>query len=443
MSDYRVIADRVAEDIAASRLRPGDRLPPQRIFAYERGIAVSTASRVYAELGRRGLVTGEVGRGTYVRSAMGRPLPGFVEPPASAVDLERIYSILPGQEQILSEIVARALRTEAIGATLAPVAAAGTGSARSIAACFLARRGWNPDPARMLFTGNGRQGVAAAMAAIAPPGERLGVEALTYPVVKGMAARLGITLVPIAMDGEGLCPDALAQAHRTAPLRGLYFQPSLHNPLGITMGAARRGAIAACIERLGLVAIEDAIYGFLGDQIPVAALAPDRVILVDSLSKRIAPGLTLGFVACPPGLTDRIAMTLRSGGWGATGLPFHVGLRLIEEGEAERLGRAKRADAAARQALARDALYGLDIRGDPGAYHLWLDLPETWRAETYANAAARLGIAVTPASAFAVQPGHAPNAVRLALASPTEAILVTALGSLRQLALNADDRGLE
>src|SRR5205809_487931 len=65
-SEYLKLADTVAAEIADGTLRPGDRLPPQRNFAYERKIAVSTASRVYAELLRRGLVVGEVGRGTFI-----------------------------------------------------------------------------------------------------------------------------------------------------------------------------------------------------------------------------------------------------------------------------------------------------------------------------------------------------------------------------------------
>ena len=64
--EYLKLADTIAAEIADGTLKPGDRLPPQRSFAYERKIAVSTASRVYAELLRRGLVVGEVGRGTFI-----------------------------------------------------------------------------------------------------------------------------------------------------------------------------------------------------------------------------------------------------------------------------------------------------------------------------------------------------------------------------------------
>ncbi|OYW09189.1 MAG: hypothetical protein B7Z53_03425, partial [Rhodospirillales bacterium 12-71-4] len=63
-NDYRTLADAVAADIASGRLAAGAQLPTQRDFAYARNIAPSTASRVYAELTRRGLISGEVGRGS-------------------------------------------------------------------------------------------------------------------------------------------------------------------------------------------------------------------------------------------------------------------------------------------------------------------------------------------------------------------------------------------
>ncbi|WP_163593376.1 aminotransferase class I/II-fold pyridoxal phosphate-dependent enzyme, partial [Klebsiella variicola] len=94
-------------------------------------------------------------------------------------------------------------------------------------------------------------------------------------------------------------PDALAATHRARPLKAICVQPFLHNPLGASMSGARRAEIAAFLVAEDLPAIEDAIYAFLVDDAPLAALAPDHVVLVDSLSKRVAPGLTLGFIAAP------------------------------------------------------------------------------------------------------------------------------------------------
>ncbi|MFI0150030.1 PLP-dependent aminotransferase family protein [Streptomyces lydicus] len=442
MDDYRAIAEGVAADIAAGRLRPGDRLPPLRRFARDRRIASSTAARVYRELGRRGLTVGEVGRGTFVRAAAPTAEPALAEPGEAAVDLEINFPVLPEQPALLAKSLEPLLRPDALAGALRAVGAAGTAAARQAAAAHLARGGWAPDPGRLLFAGNGRQALAAALAALVPAGERLGVEALTYPVVKGIAARLGVTLVPLAMDEHGLMPGALRAA---APLRAVYLQPTLHNPLGHTMPDSRRAELADVLAELDLYAIEDAIYGFLRDDLPpFAAHAPERTFVVDSLSKRLAPGLSLGFLTVPAGRTQDAAAALRSGTWTASRFALEAATRWMADGTAAAVEEAKRGDAAARQRLVAERLAGFRVRADPHAYHCWWELPEPWRADTFVAAAARRGIAVTPAGAFAVGTGHAPNAVRLALASPSHDALAEALGVLGELAHGSpEDTGPE
>jgi DNA-binding transcriptional MocR family regulator len=419
VDDYRLIADSVAADIAAGRLQAGEQLPPQRRFARQRGIASSTAARVYGELVQRGLAVGEVGRGTFVRTgpAVSQAL---AEPASARVDLELNFSVLPGQAALQAASLQRMPAS-----SLLPIGVTGTPEARSAAADVLARGGWSPDPARILFTGNGRQAVAAAIAALVPVGGRLGVEAITYPVVKGVAARLGVTLVPLAMDDEGLVASSLDGAR----VRAVYVQPTLHNPLGITMSDERRASLAAAVRELDIHVIEDGIYGFLRETPP---LDPARTVVVDSLSKRLAPGLTVGFAVAPPSLADRLASAVRAGGWGAQHFALSALVAWVADGVVSEVSALKRADAVVRQRLARDRIPGLV--GDPGAYHVWWPLPEAWRAETFVAAAARKGIAVTPAAAFAVVPGHAPNAVRLALSSPSLPVLAAALDALAGLA---------
>lgn len=435
MDDYLRIADAVARQIASGRLRPGDRLAPQRQFARRHGIASSTAARVYTELVRRGLVVGEVGRGTFVRAAKPPLEPALAEPGGARVDLELNFSVLPEQPALLARSLAGMLRADVLGPALSPVGVAGTAAAREAAAGLLARTGWSPEPGQVCFAGNGRQAIAAAIAALVPVGERLGVESLTYPVVKAIAGRLGVTLVPLATDEHGVTPRAVRAAHRAGPLRAVYLQPTLHNPLGFTMPEERRTEIAAVLRDLDCVAIEDTIYAFLHDEIPpLAAYAPERTVLTDSLSKRISPGLTLGFAVAPLSLMDRIAVAVRSGVWTAPRFSLDAATQWIADGTAAALERGKRADAAARQAIVAERLAGFAVRADPRAYHCWWELPEPWRAETFVAAAARRGIAVTPAAAFAVGAAHSPNAVRLALSAPPPETLAAAVDVLAAIA---------
>jgi DNA-binding transcriptional MocR family regulator len=193
----------------------------------------------------------------------------------------------------------------------------------------------------------------------------------------------------------------------------------MHNPLGQSMSDARRSDILRTASRLDLPIIEDLVYGFLSDKPPLAAEQPERCIMVDSLSKIIAPGAAVGMLYCPNAIRDRIAATVRAGAWTVSPLSLEAGMRLLTDGTAAEIRRLKRLDARRRQAIMTKALTGFEIAADPGSYHLWLRLPEAWRSDAFAAAAARAGVAVTPSSAFTMAPGHAPNAVRLALGLPS------------------------
>ncbi|WP_366510430.1 aminotransferase class I/II-fold pyridoxal phosphate-dependent enzyme, partial [Mesorhizobium sp.] len=138
---------------------------------------------------------------------------------------------------------------------------------------------------------------------------------------------------------------------------------------------------------------------------------------------------------------ESVMACIRSGGWGAGGFAFNAAQRLIADGVVGELVAAKREDASRRQRLAADCLSGFEVQADPRSYHLWLTLPEHWRSQAFVAVAARRGIAITPSSAFAVSPGHAPNAVRLALAAPPIERLEEALRTLAGM-LHASEQDL-
>ena len=452
VDDFRGIADRIALDIARGRLRTGQRLPPQRAFARRHGIAASTAGRVYAELVRRGLVVGEVGRGTFVRATeVTGPGRSLVEDAGARVNLELNYPSVPGQSELLAPALAPLVRPDVLTDALRPGAADGTPDAREAVAGLLATGDWRPDPGRILFTGNARQAIAAALASLVRPGGRVGVEPLTYPLVKEVAGRLAVTLVPVETDDEGPVVESLLAAHRSAPLSALYLQPTLHNPTSATIPTGRRLELARAVSDLRLPVVEDRVWSFLhtGPEPPLAALAPHLVHVVDSLSKRVAPGLTVGFVVVPEGSegpegsvdpVGGVAAAVRSGGWGPAAFAVEAVVRWIGDGTVARLVAAKREQAVRRQGLVREALGGFAVRADPHGYFAWWRLPAPWRADSFTAAAAELGIAITPGTAFRVDPKRTPDAVRIGLASAGEPELAGALRTLAALAARGPER---
>jgi DNA-binding transcriptional MocR family regulator len=433
MRDYRAVADALAADIASGKLSPGMRLPPQRSFAYEQGIAVSTASRVYAELARRGLVTGAIGRGTFVRAPETLRAARNGEVTETAVDLLVAMSMSLEQAALLAPALKPLSGPAALYGSLDALGPFGPKGAGETVAGFLGHKRWTPEPSDILFAGGGRQAIASAVAALCKPGDRIGVEPLTYPAITRLASHLGVHLVPIEIDGEGIDIAALAKVHRAKPLAALYIQPSVHNPLGISMKPARREALAQALRKLGLVCIEDAAFAFLSDAAPLVAYAPDRVVFVDSMHKRIGPGTGLGFIVAPRQVRDRAAAAMRAGGWIGSSLSMHLVLSWIADGTAARVADLKRQDARHRQALAAEILGGARRSADKNAFHLWLELPPHWGADAFVSAAALRGVAITPASAFAVTPGNAPNAVRIAISAPPLKELERGLNVLREL----------
>src|SRR6476469_10186316 len=100
---YVALADALAGDIARGRLHPGDRLPTHRALARELGVTVGTVARAYSEAERRGLVGGEVGRGTFVRAAF-----GLGRSTGEALDLASLHPPLTGPDT--GELLAATLR---------------------------------------------------------------------------------------------------------------------------------------------------------------------------------------------------------------------------------------------------------------------------------------------------------------------------------------------
>lgn len=424
---YREIADGIAREILVGARPVGSRLPPQRTFAYEVGIAPSTASRVYDELRRRGLIKGRVGHGTIVANRFARREGWLQEPAQAAVDLELVT---PEASHALSAELSAAAGRAAVEAGWHQASTEGTPALR---AAVRADFPWMPPDAGVVFTGRGRQAVAAALTAFVRPGGRLGVEALTYPYLRAFAELRGAHLVPLAMDGEGVMPDALRQAQQIGRLDAVYLQPRIHNPTTRTMGPARRRAIVNTLADLNLVAIEDGVYGFLSNEPPLASEAPQLIVYVESLAKQVSPSLGHGLVVAPKLHAPAISEAARAGAWGPAPLVLALAERLRADGLLTRLRRAKRECARERMAMARSALQVFDIEHAPMSCHLWWRLPDGMSANDLALIARQDGIAIGSGAIFGSVDEPANDAARLSLTHPDQPALEAALCLLGEI----------
>jgi DNA-binding transcriptional MocR family regulator len=297
---------------------------------------------------------------------------------------------------------------------------AGRPSDRAAGAAWIERSGLASAAERVVVTGGGQHGLAAVLASLTQSGDSVAVEQLSYPGMKALANLLDLRLVPVAIDEEGLLPDAFDAVCRSNAIKALYAIPTLHNPTTGILSDVRREAIAAIARRHGVALVEDDVYGFLVDDppAPLAAYAPELSYYVTSMSKMLAPGLRVGYVHAPPGRVERIVAAMRATTYMATPLMAEIASRWITSGVAEGLLEEKRRGAAARQRMLGRAFDAASLQTHPTSFHAWLLLPEEWRAEDFVAATRRRGVGVAPASAFFVGRSGAPNAVRIALGAP-------------------------
>jgi DNA-binding transcriptional MocR family regulator len=444
---YLAIADAIAGEVAAGRLRAGARLPTHRDLAERLDVTVGTVSRAYAEAARRGLLAGEVGRGTFVRSgssdaaASSRDREGVLDlalnhPPLLASEPPRL-----GLRRALQELSAR----PDLGSLFDYPADGGNPGDREAGAAWVRRAGIDARSEHVLVCSGSQHALTTVLATLFRPGDLVLTEALTYPGMKAAAHLLSLRLQGLPLDAHGLRPDAFDAACRGGGAKGLYCVPTIQNPTASVMPESRRAEIAAIARSHDVQVIEDDIHALLPAERPrpLAAYAPERSCYITSTSKTLAPGLRIGYLLGPPELTGRLAASIRATTWSASPLTAEVVSAWIRDGTADAILEERRDEAAGRQALARAALADQTFEAHPFGPHVWLHLPEPWRSESFAAELRRRGVAVTPAEAFAVGRAGVPHAVRLSLGGPrSRADLERALDIVRRT-LDAPDSVFE
>jgi DNA-binding transcriptional MocR family regulator len=380
---YLAIVEALAQDVASGLLPRGSRLLPQREMASRLGLAVGTVAKAYAEAERRGLTSGEVGRGTFVNAPalVGLRAAGHHAASRDAIrTIDMSLNVPPdtGDAALVENALLEVGRSGELAELLGYLPHAGLAAHRAEVAAWIARDTDLSVPVNRLFLCNGAQhAIAVAMMTAQPPGGILLTEAVTFPGIVGLAERLGHALHGVPIDGEGLIPEALDAAFTATGARLLYCMPTLQTPTGTIMSEARRNAVVSVLRRHDALAIEDDVYAFLSPgTVPLAALAPERVLYVNSLAKCVAPGLRIGALSTPEHLRERADGALRSTGWMASPLAAAAAVHLLRSGGVATLSERKRVVAEERSRLAREILGRCvaSLSGAAPAFHLWLPL---------------------------------------------------------------------
>lgn len=414
---YVSIADAMEKDIRKGVLTPGQKMPPHRKLADIIGVNVSTVSRAYREAERRGLVTGTVGRGTYVSGDGGES--GFMDPLARRGRIMDMSHVLPLYEcePDLSILVERVLSKKSISGCAAYSDPAGFSEHREIGALWAERAGIPADVESTLVCAGAQHGIFCVLSALFEPGDRIAVDSLTYPGIKSAARTLGLRLEPVDSDETGMSLEDLERICRRNPVKGLYLIPDLHNPTAAVMDNGKRQSMAAVIERENLLLIEDGTFSFVGvpPQKALSALVPERSVYVAGLSKAFYGGLRVAFLQVPRKWRMRVGKAILETVWMASPLPVALACECIKSGLGDRIIADKLIENEKRLAYARTVMKGGSLKGVAGAPFFWLELPEPWNGRDFEAEAKEKGVRIFGAEKFMVGGGVPPRAVRISL----------------------------
>ncbi len=414
------------------------RLPPERTLARQLGLNRSTVATAYLELQARGLVDRRQGSGTYVRGdlwGMTPDWPRYLERAAfrPMAPLARKIAQTRQRGDILDFSEAdigpdlwpqdglhRLLADVDLGAVLGYGQQLGLPRLRE-AVCLEMKRhlGADIDPKSVMITAGAQQALYLLARGLLHPGDAIAIEKPSFYYSQALFQSCGVRLLPIAMDRDGILPDALDELVRRHRPSMVWLNPTYHNPTAATLSLERRRAVLALCSSWNLPLVEDDAFAYLqvaGTPKPPPPLfqlgSRHSALYVGSLSKIVAPGLRIGWIAGPRAIIARLAEIRSQIDAGTPGLVQAIAATLLVDPvwpdhlRAVSLALRERRDAFERS-LGALASLGATWASPAGGLHYWLRLGDAQPDQQRLEHAVDLGVAYAPGRLYGAEDGYA------------------------------------
>ncbi len=444
---YRSLARKLVEAIESGDLPAGTQLPTHRALSYELELSVQTVSRAYDELSRLGFISGEVGRGSFVRGRDGDAQVPWNRT-SGGLDIIDLSMLAPVTGDVHAECMARTLSElskDLPQSTLVSFRPRST-LERHVkeAARWITAGGVPVDPERIIPTNGNTAAMSVALQTAALPGELIVTETLGHHTLKSLTSTLGLRLQGLSIDAEGVVPEAFEAACKGEAVKALFLMPSGLGPTCAFASAERRQALCDIAKKYGVWIIESDAWGPINPaRTPAfAELAPDQTFYFTGVTKCLLPGLRLGWLVVPDSMISAARNRHLVTNWMATPLMAEIATRWIIDGTAQTLLKWQRKNLDRRNAIVRSKFGPLDFASSPYGMHVWLPLPEPWKARDFVEHARNEGVAVAASSNFRTGEEAAPEAVRVCVGIGTEQELAKGLSIVARLAGNSPEPAL-
>jgi 2-aminoadipate transaminase len=440
---YRQLFDEIRRAILAGLVTRGEKLPATREMAGLLGLNRATVSSAYELLESEGLISGQVGRGSFVTGGAGGGLDWerlldesgvMAAGPAipTGRDMVSFATSRPGDDLFPLEAFRESCQAVLRRGDLADILQLGSpGGYEPLRRRLLedARREGVAHPDDDLIVTNGCQQALDLLARVlVRRGDTVLVEDPVYPGLKTVFAQLGAELAGVPVGDDGLDVERARQALERGQARLLVLTSNFQNPTGATMPLAARRALVAVAGARGVPVVENDAYGDLryeGEPLPALKRldTTGAAVLVRSFSKVSFPGLRVGWVIARRPLIERLRQAKQNADLHTDHLAQAVLLEFLESGrlETHRAGVLRAGAERLRATLAACARYlpaGTRFTHPQGGMNLWVRLPEPLDASELLGRALREGVAYLPGRYFAVA-RQEPGALRLSFAGLT------------------------
>lgn len=443
---YQRLAGAIENAIESGDLPPGEKLPPVRNLAFDIGVTVGTVSRAYALARERSLVSGEVGRGTYVLGdgAASKNHDAMLAPSVQPQTRNNSYSAdyirmnttaAPDvdQQRLVSSLISKiaAEQPEDIASYIHRIPE----HWRAAGARWLSAADWQPAKENVVPVWGAHSGLIAAIAAATLPGDRIVMDELSYAALARSASLMGRRIVTMRLGEEGTIPEEFESVCAQQHPKIAFIMHTYHNPTTATLSAEDRVKIAETARRYNVWLLEDLVYETLNpSSLPrLAQLAPERTFAVTSLAKSVVAGARGGWVACPSHMTEKVRAAHRL----LSAEPFvtaELSARLVLEGHADEIRKRSRTRIRERIGLVRETLSGFDFKCDDFCPFIWLSLPDPWQSISFRMAAEAEDVLVDDeAEHKPLRTDHTFHRVRFGVTNPDSNGLTTGLQVLKRL----------
>jgi DNA-binding transcriptional MocR family regulator len=465
---YLALANSLETQVLANVFRPGDRLPSVRTLCGDHRLSMETVLHTLRVLEDRGLVEAKPRSGFYIkfRNLLPEPLAQPLRLESSPVEVSKLryqaFSIGNSKDVIpLSTAVPspEILPTAKLGRMLSALTRSATAEIVGYADSAghhklrkqLARRssdwGCIMKPEDFIVTNGAAEAISLALRTVCPPNSAVFVESPTYYGILEMIENLGLRVVELPTDpGTGVSPDDIEQAIQSIPKIGAcLLVTSYSNPLGCTMSVEKKKRLVSILAKHQIPLIEDDIYGDLcppGERRPVTAKAFDTnglVLLCSSISKTLAPGLRVGWIA-PGRFRDRILQLKTNQTLACPTITQLAIAEFLEHGSYDAHLRKIRTFFAHQLQLFSSAVSqhfppAIRISRPQGGFVLWIEFDS--KLDTTALAAEALNqhrIAIAPGCIFSANGKNFRNCLRISCGHPWSARIERAIQTVGYLA---------